>query len=132
MATIALPKSHKLLENKQYKRTSNLLYKYGYTDCLWELKVVRGGTFNPSIMEKHQILHSLSEHTYYKMPDVGYDKKPGDAFHLSTKYIVLLWQDHNDLFMIIDARMSRGEIYERSYKLEELKEKIYVRTLNEN
>ncbi len=122
--------SHKLLENKQYKRTSELLYKHGYTDCLWELKVVRGGTFNPAIMEKHQILHLLSKHTYYKIPDVGYDKKPADAFHISTKYLVLIWQDFHDTFMVIDARKSKGEIFQKSWKYEDLLTKDYVTRIN--
>lgn len=121
---------HHILENQWYKPVADMMMPLDLGSYGVETKVVRGGTFNPNkSMEKHQVFSLSSEITYYKIPDVGYDKKPFDFFIIEKKYLVLIWQDYRDKVFIIDVQQSQGAIFTRSWEYQELTNQPWCRPI---
>jgi hypothetical protein len=115
-------------ERGNYKATSDLLWKHGYTQGGFELKAISGHTFSPRILEKSQVLAMLASKVYYKPSDIlrgAGGSSPCDFWHTTKVYLVIIWE-HYKTVMVIDPQ---PEIFTRPFKYDELAKKDYVTIL---
>jgi len=90
-----------------------------------ELKLVRGGTFNPAIMEKNQVLTLLSEGLVgTKIRDIGLHNKFVDIVLCRKKYLVLVWADDEQMQLLLPTQ----ELFEQSWKRIEIQRWVVLST----
>jgi hypothetical protein len=98
-----------LLEKDLYGKFGKIIRdKWKRGSSAFELKLVRGNTFNFNLLEVHQEralkMASSPSGVYYKIADVGMGAKPFDCFFMNKvgAYVVLVFCDNPTAFYFID------------------------------
>lgn len=98
-----------LLEKDLYGKFGKIIRdKWKYGSSAFELKLVRGNTFNFNLLEDHQEralrMTSSPSGIYYKIADVGMGAKPFDCFFMNKTgaYVVLVFVNDPNVFYFID------------------------------
>jgi hypothetical protein len=117
-------------EKDHYKRIKEMLISNDI-DGGMEVKLVRGDIYRPSIVEKSQAFIMMSRGlAAHKISDQGVGSKFLDIVICRKKYLVLIWEDYDNIVMLIDPAMSKGDIFKQSFRFSELWELPYVRLIN--
>lgn len=109
------------LEKNQYTKVPHILWDLGYTDCVWEVKVVDSDTYNPNIFEKSQIMGAMSKKITFKLSDIARGiggTYPGDGVNTSTWLACIIWTKHQT--MTIFRPLHAIELIEHSFKYQDL------------
>lgn len=98
------------MKEKDLYGTFGKIIRDKWTDgtASFELKLVRGNTFNFNLLEVHQEralkMAAGQGGVYYKIADVGMGAKPFDCFFMNKvgAYVVLVFIDDPKVFYFID------------------------------
>jgi len=98
-----------LLEKDLYGNFGKIIRdKWKEGSSAFELKLVRGNTFNFNLLEEHQEralkMAGGQGGVYYKIADVGMGAKPFDCFFINKvgAYVVLVFIKNPNIFYFID------------------------------
>lgn len=99
-------------------------------DGAFEVKLIRGRVYRPSILEKAQMFILMSSGlASHKIADVGIHQKFLDIVICRKKYLVLIWEDYSNTVTICDPIMAQGELFKQTMSFTELCEKPYCKIL---